>query len=119
MTWNLRGRDPARWWSTSSASARCIQLVEPAGVVVYIGLAGVPSYVDTRSIAFKDLRVVGILGASAGLAGAITSFAETTVDPRPLIAATVGLRDAARVLSGWRPANAGPGPKIHIDPAIT
>jgi threonine dehydrogenase-like Zn-dependent dehydrogenase len=106
--------------ATNSAEmpARCVEMVEPGGVVVFIGLAGVPSYVDTRSIALKDLRVVGVLGGSAGLAGAIASFAGGTVDPRPLIAATVGLSEVARVLSGWRPANAGPGPKIHVDPTI-
>jgi threonine dehydrogenase-like Zn-dependent dehydrogenase len=104
--------------NSSDVPARCLEIVEPGGVVVCIGLAGVPSHVDTRSIALKDLRVVGVLGGSAGLAGAITSFADGTVDPRPLVAATVGLGDAARILSGWRPAGAGPGPKIHIDPAV-
>ncbi len=106
--------------ATNSADvpALCVDMVEPSGVVVYIGLAGVASYVDTRSIALKDLRVVGVLGGSAGLAGAIASFADGTVDPRPLIAATVGLGEVADVLSGWRPPAAGPGPKIHIDPSI-
>ena len=31
-------------------------------------------------------------------------------------AATVGLTDAVEGLAGRRPAAAGPGPKIHIDP---
>ncbi|MFD0663110.1 zinc-dependent alcohol dehydrogenase [Thermocatellispora tengchongensis] len=34
----------------------------------------------------------------------------------PLVAATVGLAETAGVLAGHRPADAGPGPKIHIDP---
>jgi hypothetical protein len=38
------------------------------------------------------------------------------VDPRPLVAATVGLDEVGEVLAGSRPAGAGPGPKILIDP---
>ena len=37
-------------------------------------------------------------------------------DPRPLIAATIGLDQVADVLAGTRPPGSGPGPKIHIDP---
>jgi hypothetical protein len=59
---------------------------------------------------------VGVLGASAGLAGAIEQFAEGVVDPRPLIAATVSLDEIGQVLAGTRLADAGPGPKIHVDP---
>jgi hypothetical protein len=38
------------------------------------------------------------------------------VDPRPLVAATVGLGQVGEVLAGWRPDGAGPGPKILVDP---
>ena len=41
------------------------------------------------------------------------------VDPRPLVAATVGLDQVGAVLAGDRPADAGPGPKIHVDPRLT
>ena len=51
-----------------------------------------------------------------GLAGAIERYASGAVDPRPLVAATVGLDRAGQVLAGWRPEDAGPGPKIHVDP---
>jgi hypothetical protein len=85
---------------------------------VFIGLSGSPSLVDTRDIALKDVTAVGILGASDGLAGTITRYASQDVDPRPLVAATVGLHQAHDVLAGWRPDSAGPGPKIHIDPRI-
>jgi threonine dehydrogenase-like Zn-dependent dehydrogenase len=84
--------------------------------VVYIGVAGRPSTIDTRTMVLKDVTAVGILGASAGLAGAIERYASGAVDPRPLVAATVGLGDVGDVLAGWRPAGAGPGPKIHVDP---
>ncbi|MFB4270909.1 zinc-binding dehydrogenase [Nonomuraea sp. GTA35] len=96
--------------------ALALDLVEPAGRVVYIGLAGTPSTLDTRDLVLKDVAAIGILGGSAGLAGAIAAYADGSVDARPLVAATVGLAEAAGILAGQRPAHAGPGPKIHIDP---
>jgi threonine dehydrogenase-like Zn-dependent dehydrogenase len=96
--------------------ALALDLVEPGRRIVYVGLAGAPSTVDTREIALKDVTAIGILGASAGLAGTITAYATKDVDPRPLVAATVGLDDVADVLAGNRPAGAGSGPKILVDP---
>jgi threonine dehydrogenase-like Zn-dependent dehydrogenase len=96
--------------------ALALELVEPGKRVVYIGLAGTPSAVDTRIIALKDVTAVGILSGSAGLAGAVQHFAAGDVDPRPLVAATVGLEQVGEVLAGVRPPGAGPGPKIHVDP---
>lgn len=96
--------------------ALALDLVEPAGRVVYIGLAGTPSTIDTRTLALKDVTAVGVLSASPGLEATIRAYADGTVDPRPLVAATVGLDEVGAVLSGHRPAGSGPGPKIHIDP---
>jgi threonine dehydrogenase-like Zn-dependent dehydrogenase len=96
--------------------ARALELVEPAGRVVYIGLSGAPSRIDTRTLVLKDVTAVGILSASPGLAATIRAYAEGAVDPRPLVAATVGLDRVGEVLAGTRPAGAGPGPKIHVDP---
>ncbi|GAA0241350.1 alcohol dehydrogenase catalytic domain-containing protein [Cryptosporangium japonicum] len=96
--------------------ARALALVEPAGRVVYIGLAGSPSLVDTRTLALKDVTAVGVLSASPGLDATIAAYASGAVDPRPLVAATVGLEEVADVLAGRRPAGAGPGPKVHVDP---
>jgi len=93
-----------------------VELVEPGGRVVLIGIAGRPSTVDTRDVVLKDLTVVGVLSASPGLAGAISRYASGAVDPRPLVAATVGLDEVAEVLAGRRPAGAGAGPKIQVDP---
>ncbi|WIM93474.1 alcohol dehydrogenase catalytic domain-containing protein [Actinoplanes oblitus] len=93
-----------------------VDLVEPGGTVVYIGLAGAPSLVDTREIVLKDVTTVGLLGASAGLGGAITAYAEKDADPRTLVAATVSLAEIVDVLAGKRPEGAGPGPKFHVDP---
>ena len=64
----------------------------------------------------KDVTAVGVLGGSRALAGAIEHYAAGSVDPRPLVAATVGLGEAADVLAGWRPPGSGPGPKILVDP---
>jgi threonine dehydrogenase-like Zn-dependent dehydrogenase len=98
--------------------ARALELVEPAGRVVYIGLAGRPSTIDTRTLVLKDVTAVGVLSASPGLDATIAAYAAGAVDPRPLVAATVGLDDVAAVLAGQRPAGAGPGPKIHVDPRL-
>ena len=100
----------------SALPALALDLVEPGRRVVYLGIAGEPSLVDTRLIALRDLTVVGVLSASGGLAGTIDRYAGGTVDPRPLVAATVGLDAATAVLSGDRDPAWGPGPKIHIDP---
>ncbi|WP_149205245.1 zinc-dependent alcohol dehydrogenase [Actinotalea subterranea] len=92
------------------------RLVEPARTVVYVGLSTTPSLVDTRDLLLKDVTAVGILSGSPGLDGTIERYASGAVDPRPLVAATVGLEDVADVLAGRRPAGAGPGPKFHVDP---
>jgi threonine dehydrogenase-like Zn-dependent dehydrogenase len=93
-----------------------LELVEPGKRVVYVGLAGSPSTVDTRTLLLKDVTAVGILSASPGLAGTIERYASGSVDPRPLVAATVRLEDVGEVLRGSRPTGSGPGPKIHVDP---
>lgn len=98
--------------------AKALEFVEPAGRVVYVGLAGSPSLVDTRTLALKDVTAVGVLSASPGLPGTIEAYASGAVDPRPLVAATVGLDGVGAVLAGDRPAGAGLGPKLHVDPRI-
>ncbi|MFC4693361.1 MULTISPECIES: zinc-dependent alcohol dehydrogenase [Geodermatophilus] len=96
--------------------ALALDLVEPAGRVVYIGLAGSPSRIDTRTLVLEDVTAVGVLSASPGLADTIAAYASGAVDPRPLVAATVGLDQVGAVLAGERVEGAGPGPKIHVDP---
>jgi threonine dehydrogenase-like Zn-dependent dehydrogenase len=98
--------------------ALALDLVEPAGRVVCIGLAGSPSMIDARTLALKDVTAVGILSASPGLDDTIAAYASGAVDPRPLVAATVGLHQVGAVLAGERPQGAGPGPKIHVDPHL-
>jgi threonine dehydrogenase-like Zn-dependent dehydrogenase len=96
--------------------ALALDLVEPAGRVVYIGLAGSPSHIDTRTLAIKDVTAVGVLSGSPALDATIAAYASGAVDPRPLVAATVGLEQVSAVLAGERPEAAGSGPKIHVSP---
>jgi 2-desacetyl-2-hydroxyethyl bacteriochlorophyllide A dehydrogenase len=98
--------------------AQALELVEPGKRVVYVGLAGSPSSIDTRTLALKDVTAVGILSASPGLAGTIERYASGSVDPRPLVAATARLEDVGDVLRGARPAGSGLGPKIHVNPRV-
>ncbi|HUG48669.1 MAG TPA: alcohol dehydrogenase catalytic domain-containing protein [Candidatus Limnocylindria bacterium] len=96
--------------------ALAIELVEPGGRVVYIGLAGEPSLVDSRQVVLKDLTVVGVLSASGALEEAIGLLAEGAIDASPLVAATVTLDELAPVLAGERRPEWGNAPKIHVDP---
>ncbi|SDO55539.1 Threonine dehydrogenase [Nakamurella panacisegetis] len=95
-----------------------IDLVEPGGRIICVGIAGRPSLVDTRRLVVKDLTLTGQLSGSPAMAATIGSYADGSIDPAPLVAATVGLDRAPDVIAGWRPDDAGPGPKIHIDPRI-
>lgn len=98
--------------------ATALQLIEPGGRLVYIGLSGEPSLIDTRALVLKDVTAVGILSASPALDATIKAYASGTVDPTPLIAATIPLDEVGPVLAGERPPGAGPGPKIHVDPNL-
>jgi threonine dehydrogenase-like Zn-dependent dehydrogenase len=95
--------------------AAALALAEPAGRVVFIGVSGVPSLIDSRDLVLSDMTAVGILGASAGLAPAIEHYTDGRVDPSGLVSVTLGLDQAAEALAGQ--ISAAPGTKIHIDPA--
>ena len=94
--------------------AAALARAEPAGRLVYIGIAGVPSPIDSRDLVLGDMTAVGILGASAGLGPAIEHYADGRVDPSRIVAVTVGLEDAAEALAGK--ISTGAGTKILIDP---
>lgn len=102
--------------TAASLPALALELVEPGKRVVYIGIAAVPSTIDTRTMLLKDVTAVGVLSGSPALPGAVEAYADGSVNPRPLVAATVGLEQVGDVLAGRRPVGAGPGPKIHVDP---
>jgi threonine dehydrogenase-like Zn-dependent dehydrogenase len=93
-----------------------VELVEPGKRVVYVGLAGSRSEIDTRALALKDVTAVGVLSGSPGMAATIAAFADGTVDAASLVAATVGLDEVAAVLAGDVPRLPGTGPKTHVDP---
>jgi threonine dehydrogenase-like Zn-dependent dehydrogenase len=96
--------------------AIAVDLVEPGRRVVYIGLAGEPSLLDTRALALKDVTAVGILGGSDAIGRTIELYASGAIDPRPLVAATISLEDITAVLAGERRPEWGGAPKIHVDP---
>jgi hypothetical protein len=76
------------------------------------------SPLDTRALVLKDVTAVGVLSGSGGQQGVVGLLATGALDPRPLVAATVPLEGLADVLHGRRPAGAGPGPKIQVDPRL-
>jgi threonine dehydrogenase-like Zn-dependent dehydrogenase len=102
--------------STTDVVGRALNLVEPGGTMVCVGLSHEPTMIDTRELVFNDLSVIGILSGSPGMQTTIDAFASGDVDPHPLVAATYGMDRAAEILSGARPAGSGPGPKFLIDP---
>lgn len=99
-----------------SMPAFAVKLVEPGRNVAYIGLSTTPSLIDSRELLLKDVTATGILSGSPGLAGTIAQYAAGTVDPSPIVAATVGLAEVSDLLAGRRPPEAGDGPKFHVDP---
>ena len=118
--WTEDGLPELPWDAVIDASnapalpAKALDLVEPGKRVVYVGLAGSRSLIDTRILALKDVTAVGVLSASPGLTATVDAYASGAVDPRPLIAATVSLDDLAPVLHGERPSGSGPGPKFQV-----
>lgn len=102
--------------SGAGVPARAVELVEPGGRLVFIGIASAPSLLDTRALVLRDVTATGVLSGSGALADTIAMYASGAVDPRPAVAATVGLSTTAAVLAGDRDPSWGPAPKIHIDP---
>jgi threonine dehydrogenase-like Zn-dependent dehydrogenase len=117
--WTAADLPALRWDAIIDASnaaalpGLALDLIEPGRRVVYIGISGQPSLIDTRRLVLKDVTAVGILSASGGLAGTIDLYASGAVDPRPLVGATVDLDRAGEVLSG---SLRTPAPKIHVRP---
>lgn len=100
----------------ASVPAMALDLVEPAGRLVCIGVSAGPSRVDSRDLVLNDITAVGILGASAGLAAAIEHYADGRVVPDALAPVVVGLDRAADAIAGR--ISPAPGTKIHIDPRL-
>jgi 2-desacetyl-2-hydroxyethyl bacteriochlorophyllide A dehydrogenase len=102
--------------TAEEAPARAVEIVEPAGTVVLVGIAEEPSVLDTRRVVLRDVTVVGILAASAGLEGAIEMFASGRIATEPLVSEVVGLEEVAGVLGGVRPPSPSGAPKTLVDP---
>lgn len=102
--------------SVQSMPALALELVEPAGRVVYIGVSLSASLIDTRALVLQDVAAIGILSASPGLKGAIDLFATGAVNPEPLVSEVIGLDEVPSRLEGRRGERSGPGPKVHVDP---
>jgi 2-desacetyl-2-hydroxyethyl bacteriochlorophyllide A dehydrogenase len=97
--------------------SRAVEMVEPSGRVVLLGISEEPSLLDTRRAVLRDVTLVGILAASAGLGAAIERLATGRVRTSPLISEVVGLDDVAAVLAGERPPSPTGAPKTLVDPA--
>jgi threonine dehydrogenase-like Zn-dependent dehydrogenase len=121
QTWTEDSLPKGPWHGVVDASnsddvpALAVKLVEPGRHIALIGIAATPSPIDSRSLTLNDMTAVGILSGSPGLDGTIAAYASGSVDPRPLVAATVALDAVAAILAGDRPAGAGDGPKFHVD----
>lgn len=102
--------------NSKDVPTKALQAVEPGGRLVYIGVSGEPSLIDSRDLVLNDVTAVGILSASPGIEGTIGFYSRGEVDPRIIVAATVGLSQTAEILEGKRPPGSGHGPKVHIDP---
>jgi hypothetical protein len=63
-----------------------------------------------------EVTAIGVLSGSPGLRGAIDLIGSGRIDPRPLVAAVVGLAEVGSVLGGDRGPDWGAGPKVHVDP---
>lgn len=113
--------------------ARAVELVEPGGRAVFIGLAGTPTPVDSRELVLADVTAVGVLSASPALEETIAAYASGAVDPCPIVGSTIALEEVPDVLAatpgrgregaeprrGPTTAPARPrGPKVHIDPHL-
>jgi 2-desacetyl-2-hydroxyethyl bacteriochlorophyllide A dehydrogenase len=98
------------------APGRAVKIVEPGGTVVLVGIAEEPSVLDSRRVVLRDVTVIGILAASAGLEGAIEMFASGRIATEPLVAEVVGLEDVEEVLGGARPPSPTGAPKTLVDP---
>ena len=98
--------------------ALALNLVEPAGRVVYIGLAGSPSHIDTRTLALKDVTAVGFCQALlVSTPPSRRTRAVPSIPGRWSPPPSASSRSAP--CSRERPEAAGPGPKIHVDPLLS
>jgi len=100
----------------STVPAKLVDIVEPGGRVVLIGVDNHAAPFDSRQLVFKEVTVVGILSASPGLRESIRYIAEGKIDVLKILGGTVGMSEAGDIFLGNRPAGMGVGPKVLINP---
>jgi threonine dehydrogenase-like Zn-dependent dehydrogenase len=96
--------------------AKLVDLVEPGGRIVLIGVDNHAAPIDSRKLVFRDITVVGILSGSPGFKESIRYIAEGKIDPKKILGGTVGLNEAGNIFLGKRPAHIGVGPKVLVNP---
>ena len=96
---------------------QALDLVEPGGRVVYIGLSGEPSTIDTRELVLRDITAVGVLSGSPVVAAVIEEFASGRVDPRPLWARRSGSTASPTSWPGGGPTPPASGRRSRSIPA--
>ncbi|MEV4137014.1 hypothetical protein AB0J72_33180 [Dactylosporangium sp. NPDC049742] len=106
------GRQQWRWRGRAAGAHVGVAVAGGAGA----GADLLNPWVGVPLAAVGALNDGAVDPAGRFLAGTIAAYADGSVDPRPPVAATVGLDEVAEVFAGHRPADAGPGPKIHVDP---
>ncbi len=100
----------------STIPAKLIDIVEPGGRVVLIGVDNHAAPIDSRKLVFRDITVVGILSGSPGFKESIRYIAEGKIDPKKILGGTVGLDQAGDIFLSKRPAHLGVGPKVLVNP---
>ena len=70
---------------------------------------------ETRRRVCKEATATGVFSAPGGRGGRSPFYASGAVDPRPIVAATIGLEQVAAVLAGIGHPS-GVAPQVHIDP---
>jgi 2-desacetyl-2-hydroxyethyl bacteriochlorophyllide A dehydrogenase len=96
--------------------AKLVDIVEPGGRIVLIGVDDHAAPIDSRKLVFRDITVVGILSGSPGFKESIRYIAEGKIDPKKILGGTVGMSEAGNIFLGNRPAGLGVGPKILVNP---
>jgi threonine dehydrogenase-like Zn-dependent dehydrogenase len=100
----------------ATVPAKLVDIVEPGGRIVLIGVDNHAAPIDSRKLVFRDITVVGILSGSPGFKESIRFIAEGKIDPKKILGGTVGMSEAGNVFLGNRPASLGVGPKILVNP---